>query len=913
MRSLRRVAMVAGTALALVPVVAHAQASAQAPAQAGRIVFTAPRRDTLALDSSSAVTAVFRVNNTGRDTATVVPTLSLPRGWEPLIGVSPMRVAPNGFELWIAGVHAPSSAAAGTYVIRGSVTANGATLADSVVVRVAEHRAIEVLPLDAPGWILSGGAYEARFLVRNRGNVPTGIALEASSSRGARTTIDAPVVSLAPGAATTVRVQIAASGIGSRAQDDVIELLARDQHDAKVRMTASSRTTVVPKNGGMADNLATIPSTLTLRAVQPGMGVSPAAIAGRGVLPGTKVNVDYSAYVPAKGQSPFGDREEYHLGIRSEKLSAQLGDGVYSLSQLTSTGALSLGGSMETHVGGFSTGGYVQHSLWMSDSPVEAGAHFGTSKDADTRIDLVAVGRSNGAGLVSLGGAMPLSRFATVAVEGAASDSNGTPSAAERTRVSGALGVLSYDLTNQWSGLAFAGAQRGTRGNDLALSAPVWRQLGLHANAGAHTTGSSTPSASTPLDEFDNGSVGATYGSWGTVDYTWTTRRDVSDAVTFDGTQRSVRATSYLPLGPITLSVNVDRGMSTEAVNAISRAYMTYGGALSVRLPNNGSISLFGQQSDGKALGGDGRSSLTGGAYGVVPVGRHVQLTVSSTVSSMQRTIGEAGANVYGQTDARLDYRLENETTIGVRAHAWLNPTLQGARTNDAVYLEVRAPLSLPIGRQRRLGRVEGRVADAQGKPMGGVLVHVGDQMGVTDERGQVSLFGLTSGVHPISLDAGGSAGQNMLVGDATVTVDGKSTHPATFSVGVARGAKLRGSIRVLDFATSVAAAGDSLIDAGTLSNVTVVLAGTRDTLYQTSDDRGQINFGMVPPGRWTMSLVAGTELPEFHALKSDRIDVQLGAGDQRDVELQVVPRKRAVTFIGTGEALKVRNQEPKP
>jgi len=322
-------------------------------------------------------------------------------------------------------------------------------------------------------------------------------------------------------------------------------------------------------------------------------------------------------------------------------------------------------------------------------------------------------------------------------------------------------------------------------------------------------------------------------------------------------------------------------------------------------------MSFYAQHSDGNTLGSDSRSSLTAGMFAGVALGQSVRLTVQSSVSSMERLASETNATMYGQADARLDYRLPSETTIGLRGHMWINPALQGARDGNVVYVEVKKPLGIPVGRQRRLGRVEGRVADANGKPLSGVLVHVGDQMGVTDTKGQVSLFGLPSGVHPISLDAAGAAAQTMLVGDASVTVDGNSSRAASFSVGVARGARLRGRVRVLDFGTTVPEkpeGADSLVDAGALQNVTISLQGARDTLYQTTDDRGQIDFGAIPPGRWTLAVLPGASLPDHHAFQNERIDLQLVPGDQREVELRVVPRKRTITFIGSGETLKVRD-----
>lgn len=904
-----RLAILTGTTLCVAPVVAHAQESPSA------VVVTAARRDTVALDSTSAVTIVFRLHNESADTVVATPALALGRGWEPLMRTAPIRVAPGATELWLAGVHAPSSAAAGTYSVRGSVTVNGAVSSDSTFVRVAERRAIEIVPLDAPGWIISGGNYNARFLVRNRGNVSASLALSATSNRGTRASVSVPVVQLAPGGTSTIEVKSLSTTIGSRAQDEVLELTAEDQHDAHVRVVASSRTTLVPTNGSLGDDIARIPTLVTLRAVQGGIGVSPATISGKGTIPDTKTSIEFSAYAPTSGQSLFGEREELRLGVHSSAFNARAGDGVYGFSTLTSNGALGFGAEYDRQAGLFGGGAYVQHSRWMPDSPTEIGAFFGTPRENAAHADFVAVGRNtagNTAGVLSFDGSMPLSRQSVLAIETAVSDSNGMPSAAERGHLSGAVGHLSYDLSHEWAGLAFAGSQRGVTSNDLSLSLAAWKQLSAHAYTGLHSNGPSNPTSTSLLDQYGTGTVGATLGSWGSLDYVWTSRRDRGDTVTFDGVQRGIRATTFVPLGPVSLSFNATRGSVLETTNSVARSFLDVGGSFNVQLPKNGMASLFVQQSDGNALGGDGRASMTAGAIATVQVGSSVRLGFSSSASEMQQGFGVTSGIWYGQMDGRVEYRLPSSTTIGVHGHVWVNPSVQGAHGNNAVYLEVKMPVGLPVGRQRKLGRVEGRVADANGRPVSGVLVHVGDQVGVTNAKGQVSLSGLASGIHPISVDANGAIGQSMLVGDATVSVDGSSTRPSQFSVGLTRGAVLRGQVRVLDFATTVASAGDSLVEVGTLQNVTVALLGVRDTLYQTSDDRGRLNFGAVPPGQWTLAVLPGAELPDHHAFQAERISVTLTAGDHRDVDLQIVPRKRTVTFMGSGETLKVR-QEPKP
>lgn len=902
MRLGARILSIAGMVLSTVPALARAQTPS--------LDVTAARRDTARVDSSSAVTVVFRIHNAGADTVTASPTLGLPRGWEPLIHSAPMRIAPGTTELWIAGVHAPQNATAGTYAVRGTA----GTGSDSVFVLLTERRAVDVIALDAPGWIISGGAYTARFLVRNRGNVTSTVALSATSSRGTRAMVNVPVVSLPPGGTSTIEVREASTSIGGRAQDDIIELAAQDQHDSRVRVSASSRTTVVPQSGSLGDDVARIPTVITLRAAQPGLGVSPATISGHGTLPGSSTKIDFSAYAPTSGRSILGEREELRFRLNSDALSLRAGDGVYGYSQLTSNGALGFGAQVDGMRGSLGTGAYVQHSRWIPNAPFEVGGYVGTPRENASRLGLVAVGRTKGgstAGVLGFDGAMPLSKTTVLGVESAVSDSNGTPSAAERAHLGGMVGRLTYDVMHEWAGVSFAGSQRGIRSNDVSLSAQAWKQLSFHAYGGLHATGPTHPSSTSPLDHFGSGSVGTTLGAWGTVDYVWTSRRDEGDSVMFDGEQRGVRATTFLPLGPFSLSFNVDRGTAAQTGLAAPRDYLGYGGTLNLQLPRGSALSFFAQQMDGNALGGDGRSSLTAGANMNVQLGRSLRASFSSSVSSMQPLYVGGSPIWYGQADGRIDYRLPNTTTIGVRGHMWVNPGVQGATADNAMYLEVRLPIGVPVGRQRRLGRVEGKVADATGKPLAGVLVHVGEQLGVTNARGQVALSGLPSGVHPISLDVAGAAGQAMLVGDASVVVDGSSSKPATFKVGMARGATLHGQVRVLDFATTVAANGDSLIQVGTLPNVTVALEGVRDTLYQTSDDRGRIDFGSIAPGRWTISVLAGAELPDHHAFAAERMSVVLDAGEKRDVALEIVPRKRVVTFVGPGETLKPR-QDPK-
>lgn len=912
-----RLAEVAGLAMVLPAALARAQAPARAQAAPRGVTIVAARADTVLTDSSSALTAAFKVRNTSGDSATVAPALTLPRGWTPLAHPTSVRIAPREDELWLVGVQAPATAAAGLYVVHATLAAGSA--GDSVLVRIPARRQLEILPLDAPGWIVGGANYESRYLVRNRGNVPANVAFTATSTFGARCTISTPLVSLAPGASANITVKVASSSVGGRAQDDIIELTAEDQNNREGRITASSRTTLVPKSGALGDNVATIPAELSLRAGQQGMGISPAAISGSGVLPGTETAIEFAAHAPTSGFSPWAEREDYRLAIHNQQFGLKLGDGTYSLTQLTSMPSLSFGGQFDLTHGAFGTSAYVEHSRLDPSSPTEAGAYVGMARTLPAYFGLTTVVRDQpggqGAGIASLSGEARVGATTRLSLEAAASDSNGMQGLAEQSRVSGTVSRLSYDATTVVATSSFAGGQRNTEGADVSLSTPIWRSVSAHANGGSHTNGLVAPTNATPTDRYSNGTAGLSFGGWGSLDYSFTARKDNADSLTFDGDEHELRAGTAIPLGPFSLSASVVRGIATERVSDSTRDYFSFDGSLRVALPANSSLSFFGSHMDGRSLGAGGRPFTTGGVVAMIALPPHVQFSLTSTVIAMQNPLAfldSVRTLEYGQLDARLDYHLRSGSTIGLRGHLWLNPKAQGATTGNALYAEVRVPLRLPVGHERRIGRVEGRVSDANGNPLSGALVHVGDQAAVTDRQGRVSFTGLASGAYHVSLEESGGASQAMLVGDASVLVDGKSERPATFALGVARGAHLRGSIHRFDFASTIGAKSDSLVEAGVLQNVVIALVGARDTVYQTTNDRGQVDFGTVAPGRWTLAVMPGAELPERYALKTQRIDVQLAPNDTRSVEFAVVPEHRTVTFISGGDAqtLKVKNQQ---
>jgi hypothetical protein len=898
--------------LALAATAFHAMA-AVARAQ-GTLQLHAVTDDSARVEAGSVITSAFIVKNAGTDSAHVRPTLSVPHGWTVVMGGAPFTVAPGSTDTWLVGVAVPAGAPAASYIMQGALAANGQSVTDSITVRIKEHRAIEILSIDVPGWVLAGSRYESRFLVRNRGNVTSTITLAGTTSRGTRCDAMPSSLTLAPGASATVSVRVAMASSLARTTDDVLELTAADQSDAAVRVTASTRTTVIADEG--TSRFTTIPAMLSLRSIGGASGVSPVELSGAGLLADNKTAVDVSLQAPVGNQSPygFGERDEYRLNFRTDRYSLKLGDNAFGFSPLTSSGMMGTGAEFQGTSGALSAGVYAQHVRWIPGSNAEEGVFLGTAPDSARQLSTTYVQRQSDGGPVSvgsIGGRVRLPGGVNVQLETATSDSNHAGGVAERAGISGTARNVNYEVGVLNGSRDFAGLARGTTSEDGTVQARFGRQITIAASGSIRSSNFATPLEGVPAQRFTTASLSASYGGLATLEYGWLGRHDDGAVTALDGTQRGLRATTSLPLGPADVSVSYERGMVDAADGTSSRPYNVVSVSATTRLWNGSSVSLFGAHDDGNTLMG----ATSGVANAGVSLDLHLpyafELALSTSADRATLGVFDGSGAWFSESDARLDYHFARGQTISLRERIWQNPLLQGSANARAVYLEFRTPLRVPVGPSRSTGRAEGIIVDAAtGRPLVGALVRLADQAAVTDKDGRVAFSGIAPARQRVSVDPTGAAAGAMLVGDAFVDIREGAQAPATFALKVERGGSVRALVRRLAPALGTLAANtDSMVTVGMQANVLVALEGPRDTLYQSSDDHGHLDFGEVAPGVWTLAVMPGT-LPAHEVFEADRVQVTVRPGEHRDVELRLVPQKRAVTFVGNDVAL---NAKPLP
>jgi hypothetical protein len=96
-----------------------------------------------------------------------------------------------------------------------------------------------------------------------------------------------------------------------------------------------------------------------------------------------------------------------------------------------------------------------------------------------------------------------------------------------------------------------------------------------------------------------------------------------------------------------------------------------------------------------------------------------------------------------------------------------------------------------------------------------------------------------------------------------------------------------------------LAAATEALPSRG-LEAGAVELSDGRDVLRAQTDRTGAVTFERVPCGRWTLR-VRDEQLPAQHFVEQPEQLLELKAGEAKNVEVRIMPRRRTVKMIDQG------------
>lgn len=860
-------------------------------------------------DGASAVTAVFSLRNSGRGPVDVAPRVTLPQGWSTVAAMPTVTLGPDSSDTWLVGVFLPASAGAGFYSIRATLSDTVET--DSVIVHVIERRAIEVIAADAPAFAAAGDAYSLRFTVRNRGNAADTVTMKATSSARSKIDLDMPSATLAPGEAMTVVARVSSQIGGRGSVEDVVELTATGRTPSEEHASAASNVLIVPRTSRNAA-LATVPAELTIRGARAGTGVSPLALTGAGpIAPGSATTMDFAFRLPAGAPTVFGERDEYRVDVANERYTVRLGDGSHAFSPLSGSGYQGFGGEVQANGTEWAGGTYIAKDRWTPNGSTEAAVMAQRKFDGDdASLSTVLVGRSGDVGVASVEGRAHVARNTVLDVETSKSDSAGVVGFAHRAQLSGQTGWMTYDAGWLRGAPTFSGIARGNEYKHASFTALPAGPISFGVTAGDY--------ASTSLAATDTGERSrsrsmlfeATTTDGTSLSYERLVQQ-TDGTSSFDSFEHSVRLRGQERVGRFDIRGGVGHHIVASSTMT-KRSFESFDAAVHTDVGKRGGLDVYAERSSGGALPGvEAPGVVLGAATNLrLPFGLAFYANGSTMIGSTLRVTS------LSQADITLSKRLGNGMTAALRQHVAIMPYGERPAGMNGIYLELRAPLSIPTAPLRTPGRVSGRIVDAAtGRGLPDVLVRVGKEAAISDANGRVALSGLAPGSYGLSVESADRSRGGVILGDQTVEVSANAGAPRRFATALAVGAHVRATVRQSAFSNGVVAAeSDSLVDAGSMDNVVVALIGVRDTIYQTTDAEGRIDFGVVTPGTWTAKVI-GEDLLAFHSFERESYSLVIRGGEQRDLDFRLVPKRRTITVLVSDEpqVLEAASSSAKP
>jgi hypothetical protein len=786
---------------------------------------------------------------------------------------------------------------------------DSAEVSDSVVVVVPQRHKLDVGLVDRPAFVVAGKAYDARFLVRNRGNVAVTVRLSARSSLGSPILADT-IFSLAAEQSRVVVPRVSTPAALDVATDDVLELQARATADTGILSHASARVTVVPEPNRRIEEYVRIPTQLRVRAASSD-AVSPFELFGGGTLrDGGTTRLNFLMRGPTGAYSALGERDEYSMDLRASSWRIRAGDHLYMLSSLTGTGQPGFGGSVDGSRGMLSGGAYAQQFRRQAEKGSESGAFVSVRPTSESRVALNLVNRLGGispGGTGSASAALQRDSYGGEVEIARSRTSAGVSGLARSARIGAGVGRGALEIGHVYADTGFTGTQRGSRHDYLTAHQQATDDVSLALSASTHRTDLSRSTGVAYLEDFNIGTLGATWFNRYTTEIGAASRATTVQGARGYADQRSLRLRGdhELPFGTLTLEIEGGRARTAEdSIDPRNYAELSLGVR---RMLAGGAAMLWVDRYSGGSITNGAEGTLTIGGDVSAPIGRTTDVVVVGYATRVRSSL----SGWHSQLDGHVIHRLRNGSTISLRARLMSGGTVPSSDAS-VVFLEYGMPFRVPVGKLRTPGRVRGRVIDAvSGNGVPGALVRLGPQAAITDARGQVAFGGVPGGAHRVSLSQETSFADAVFVGDPTLRIDSTRGHPTTFELAIARSARVDVAVRRVAVArTAIEGGADSLVDAGALPNVTLVLVGGRDTLYRTTGESGSTSFTDIPPGTWVISVHG--DAPAFTRFAPDRIELTLAPGERRALSFQLVPRKRDVEIIGAGEELTPVTPPPK-
>ena len=232
-----------------------------------------------------------------------------------------------------------------------------------------------------------------------------------------------------------------------------------------------------------------------------------------------------------------------------------------------------------------------------------------------------------------------------------------------------------------------------------------------------------------------------------------------------------------------------------------------------------------------------------------------------------------------------------------------------------AFIADYAVPILIPIGRSGSIGDIAGRVVDTETqKGVPKVLLFVGDATALSDGKGYFRFPGFSPGMYYVQIDKASIGFDRVTTKPLPLEINLQGGGEIQLEIGIGRSCVVKGTVMLYGLSENMKpdSVPPQFVELHGQPNIYVQLSTETETLRRITDNSGKFNFIDLHPGRWKLTVLEG-QLPENHILEKESFNFDLKAGDQKSVEIKILPRRRVIRILQEGNVIEAKPSKSGP
>jgi hypothetical protein len=889
------------------------------------------------------VTASFLVSNHTEGEEEFSEVLTLPVGWQKVVSDEPgFKLKAEGSQARIVAFLPPLSAAAGRYQISYSVRSQSdyaVVDSDSLSVVILPVVKLEILLESKPEVVIAGEAYQVNFRLLNQGNSGISARLVVRSSPDYPVNMKPSEITLDVGESRIIRLSVETDKRLKRRIVQILDIEVKAEEivngGISVRRTASIE--IIPKVTGEMDRYHRLPVQvgLVVGGKEEEAGLQ-AEISGRGSLDEEGERwVEFLFRAPdVQEKSTYGKRDEFWVHYRYQHIDLHVGDRTYSLSPLTERLSYGRGLEADIHHGDFGFGGFYRETRWKRPKDRELATYLAYQLNDRFSLRGNLLGKSEPSTqsvrgyddeIFSLQLNAELHEGVNLDLECGVSDCDregSSKDAACRIDLKGQVEQIWYSFEKTYAGPDYSGYYKDVSYTSGAVTFPIHQKLRGNLSYRSYKNNldlDSTRGAANREKSYRGGiRYSFPFGTSATFDFEELIREDHIVPANYNYEERALKLGLTHSFGKLSLNTQIERGrfenrLSGNANDLLER-YSVYA---HFRPDRSQTLSLYAKT---------GHSSFTSsperircwGASAAWQIRENTSLSLNYRRDESNTQPSQERSSIFSV----IKHIFPSKHALLLRGR-WIR---HGERKEEdySFLATYTIPLRIPVSKKKSIGILKGKVHDeerANRPPIPRVILTAHGATAITDENGEFIFPSLQPGIYHLRVEKNSIGLNRVTTQKLPLVVEVKSRETSEIEIGVVTSGVISGWVALFALETDrspstetnsrndlflVGSGGDEREQSsepreGGLANLLVQVANENEILRQFTGQRGRFSFEDLRPGTWNLK-ISSSDLPAHHYLEQDEFQIHLKPGEEKEIEVKVLPRLRPIEIIDEGE-----------